>query len=506
MKKELEKKTTFLKCLVILVFPVLLCMLYCMVRGTALWRLYLPDFYNNDCLFYYKIVDGILSGGIPKGYFGYNESRALIGSFSLWSPTIVMPWVVFGLIFGWNFSSIFICNIAFISLCLALFILLTAPEWKNIVCMALGLSLFTSFSLHLLCGLPEATFLGIVIVFFGLALKCCRDQAKSSYIWIMMLIGVFLSIARPYMVMSILLPSWFLYKKVKLKIRAVIISILMMIVATAAFFAVNHYFCSPYFSSIFVLRNVFESAVQTLKDIFKFIRDAFAYGLTAGTHYCVAGLSAILVFIALFDKKEKKNRPVYVFYIVMTAGILGAILVFYRQANEGGRHLWFLAVVGCMLCALFTNNLRGIISKAILGALLIVFIARGSLLPTDYDIPIGNDQTKEKVLYWEKVFDENGIQATDELGYDNVVIWTFIDVDNSNTFVMDYKGLYALPKGMGISCCMPNYVIENIDNLKSKYLAADNRGEVAKLCEERRFEKIGEYDNMVLYKTGSYSD
>ena len=60
--------------------------------------------------------------------------------------------------------------------------------------------------------------------------------------------------------------------------------------------------------------------------------------------------------------------------------------------------------------------------------------------------------------------------------------------------------LYALPKGFGISCCMPDYVMEHFDTIQSRYLCVVPGGPVEEKCIRAGYEKITEQENAVLYQ------
>ena len=57
--KEKKNKRLFVKCLVALLFPFVLCLLYCLVRGISLGKIYVPASKNNDSLYYFKLVESI---------------------------------------------------------------------------------------------------------------------------------------------------------------------------------------------------------------------------------------------------------------------------------------------------------------------------------------------------------------------------------------------------------------------------------------------------------------
>ena len=73
------------------IFPFLCCAAYCLKTDNLISDLYLPAGLWNDDIIYYKEVEGIVHYGIPQGYFGYSDTHALVGSFSVWSPMLLVP-------------------------------------------------------------------------------------------------------------------------------------------------------------------------------------------------------------------------------------------------------------------------------------------------------------------------------------------------------------------------------------------------------------------------------
>lgn len=64
-----KKTDLILKCLIVGLFPFLTSLLFCKIRGFSFFDLYLPSSYNNDVLYYYKQVEGVVKYGCPMGYF-----------------------------------------------------------------------------------------------------------------------------------------------------------------------------------------------------------------------------------------------------------------------------------------------------------------------------------------------------------------------------------------------------------------------------------------------------
>ena len=123
------------------------------------------------------------------------------------------------------------------------------------------------------------------------------------------------------------------------------------------------------------------------------------------------------------------------------------------------------------------------------------------MVPTDYDIPASNPKLAEEVANWESVFEKKGVKVSDTAGYENTLIWVLTDMKDGESTVTAFGELFALPKGMGINCCLHDYTVSNIDSLKCAYLATVSGGEIDKLCAERNFEEIGRSADVVIYRT-----
>ena len=106
-----EKLALLIKCGIAAVLPWALCGLYFVVTSHKLSDVSLLMSEWDDELFYYKQVSGILNGGIPSGYFGYNENHAALLSFGAWNPIIFVYWAVWGFVFGWNLYAPFFANL-----------------------------------------------------------------------------------------------------------------------------------------------------------------------------------------------------------------------------------------------------------------------------------------------------------------------------------------------------------------------------------------------------------
>ena len=185
-----ERAVTLAKSLLLGLLPLTCCLVYCAAQGRSLGEVYLPGSEWNDELFYYKQVEGIVHYGYPQGYFGFNESHALKLSFAAWSPVLVFPWVLWGLVFGWNLMSPILCNIVLMTLCCVLFVWLVRPAWKQLGVLAFLFCLYRPFVRYMLSGMPEVICFTMLILFCGLAVNYLGREKEYKLVLLFVLAGV----------------------------------------------------------------------------------------------------------------------------------------------------------------------------------------------------------------------------------------------------------------------------------------------------------------------------
>lgn len=493
--------------------PFVVCGIYCLIRGFSPLDFFVPNSINNDSVYYYKMVDGVLAGGIPRGYMGYNESHALIGTFGAWSPIIITHWVLWGFVFGWGYSSAIWCNLVLISLAFALFVALTDMDLLHLALVTVALAAFPSFSIHVMSLLPETAVLVALMIYMGCAINYCKGNEKKIHIGIMYFLGFWLTLIRPFMALLALLPTYFVFKRKGKK--AIWLFFVLPIVELALYFAFAHFLTAEYFLPMFsfefaekMLHGKFVEGLWiliyqvrgNLNSICGYVKDAFSFGMTMGTQYFISALTALILLILAFFKTEKEKRPIYLTIGITAWAVIGSIIMFTKWADDGGRHTWAFAVCGILLLLGFRHNIFGKVTCGVTGLTLIAFIIVGSMVPTDYDVPVVNAEKASSVEYWGELARSGAIEMSDDIGYDNTIIWAFIDYYDDRQIVMDFSGLYAVPAESGISCCFPDYIIANFDNLKSRYIMADSRGKIAALCAEKGLKVVGEHENVIMYQ------
>ena len=534
--KRDKRDVTLMKAVLLALLPTLCCLVYCAAQGQSIGRVYLPSSEWNDELFYFKQVEAIVNYGYPQGYFGFNESHALKLSFAAWSPVLVFPWVIWGLLFGWNLMSPVICNILLMTVCCFLFVWLVKPTWKQLGIMALLFGLYTPFVRYMLSGMPDVICFSMLILFYGLAINYLNRDKNWKLALLLAMAGV-MTLMRPYLLLFLLLPMYFWVKKNRW--RGAVGSVLVFLLVLGIYAAIKYYLGAEYFAPLFftdwaeafVEQGLLEGIRFTLRKLYymgsdfaEHTRQGFRSGLASGAFFggylvmmCILLFQSIRDFVvlqrsrkagesngkssveAVSEDGETARRLIIEAHMAFSfVAMLFALLLMYKL-TEGSKHLLTFMAVGIFVVALMETRFY---KKAVLlGVTFVYLYTYMAVEPYDYQVPFAIQERRMQVEDWSGIFGEKLELAQEAVpAFENVVIWVFNDTVSGETRNTLWQLLYALPEGFGISCCMPDYVLENLESLQSKYLCVMPGGLVEAACAEAGYIRLAEDEDMVLFQ------
>lgn len=542
--KQDERYLTLCRAALLALLPLLCCVVSCAMQGRSIGEIYLPSSEWNDELFYYKQVESIVEYGYPQGYFGFNESHGLKLSFAAWSPVLVLPWIVWGFLFGWNLLSPIVCNIALMTAAVFLFAWMVRPTWKQMGVLTLLFALYTPFVRYMLSGMPEIICISHLIVFYGLAVSYLQKERGWKLAGMFVLSGL-LTLMRPYMLLFLLLPMclWIGAARRKGKLWRGILGAGIVFGAVVACYAmIKHFFGAEYFHPLFFtdwittfftdgigagVRNFFGTLYWKGKDFYAHTVQGLRTGLASGAFFAgYLATMAVLIWQSAADygklrkrippssesgmpeetndgmrrEQTKKLRAQLVIEAHLAfsfIGMLFALLLMYKL-TEGSKHLLTFMAVGVFVAALMETRFY---KKAVLlGAVFAYLYIYMASDPYDYQVPYVDVARQAQVEEWEKTFDSTlELTQKNTPSYDNVVIWVFNEQDASQE-TMKWQLLYALPKGYGISCCQKEYVLEHLEELNSRYVAAAGGAQVDQSCAAAGYTELARDEDMVLYQ------
>lgn len=510
----LKKHARIIKAAVFALLPLLCCVISCAMDGKTIAEVYLPASEWNDELFYFKQVEGMVDFGYPKGYFGFNESHSRLFSYAAWSPVLVWPWLLWGLIFGWNLMSPIYCNIALMCLAVFLFVWFVKPDKKQLFMLALLFASFTPFNRYTMSSMSESICFSMVIVVFAVGVSYLEKEHAGKLAALFILTAV-MTLMRPYLLVFMLLPIYLLIRKRKWV--GSFISLGVVALTGAAYGLIKYFFSAEYFAPLFkteflrafATEDFFGGIRFTLSQLFIFGKqfflmayEGFKSGLPEGAYF--GGFLVILVILLIqvchnYRKKQKKQLTMNLYLAVCFIAMSGALLLMYKLF-EGSRHLVTFMAVGIFAVSLMETRFY---KKMIVLAAVFVYLYTylGASYPHYYQVPYRTEALAEQVSLWQTVYEEK-LTFNEEAvpGYDNVVIWQISDTVEGETVALPWQLLYGLPSGYGISCCKAEYLIANYDELESRYLATIPGGEVDTLCQEKGAEQLFADAEMVLYR------
>lgn len=517
--KKDKRYVLALKALLAALLPILCCLVYCGSQGKSIGDVYLPASEWNDELFYFKQVEGIVKYGYPQGYFGFNESHALKLSFAAWSPVLVFPWILWGMLFGWNLLSPVLCNIFLLTLAAALFVLLTKPGWRQMGILALLFCLYTPFVRYMLSGMPEIICFSLLILFYGLAYNYLQRETAGK-LTLLLVMGVVMTLMRPYLLLFLFLPLFFLVRRKGWK--GVPAALAVLGIAVAGYGLIKHYLGAEYFADLFFtdwvsafferglfggIRYFFGKLYYMGRDFLGHTVQGFRTGLASGAFF--AGFLAVMLVLAgqslqdfrTWRKKKEKSSPLFLLELHLLFSFVGmffALLLMYKL-TEGSKHLLTFIAAGIFLVSLMRT--RYFKKAALLGAVFLYFYTYMALDPYDYQVPFAEPGLEARVESWgEQLKGRMALSGQETPGYENVVIWVLWDEVDGKLKSSEWQLLYALPEGMGISCCKDDYVTAHFEELQSRYLAANAGGAVDALCAQAGYEELLRDESMVLYR------
>ena len=537
-----KRYVTLVKSLLLAVLPIVCCLVYCAAHGHSLKEVYLPSSEWNDELFYYEQVDSIIRFGYPLGYYGFNESHALKLSFAAWSPVLVFPWVLWGMVFGWNLMSPVICNIVLLTLCCFLFVWLVRPSWKQLGILTFLFCLFTPFVRYMLSGMPEIICFSMLITFYALAVNYLQREKAYKLVLLFVLSGV-MTLMRPYLVLFLLLPVCLWIRRDRHHVCrwvGVTGSAAVLGAVLGIYVCIKHYFGAEYFAPLYFTdwisayfeRGLFGGIRYTLgrlyymgSDFLKHILQGFRTGLASGAHF--AGYLVCMSVVAvqsLLDwgrlrrlagekaeaqdevnekaadvRKTVRDRLIIEVHLTFSfIAMLFALLLMYKL-TEGSKHLLTFMAAALFVIALMETKFY---KKAVLvGVTFAYFYSYMAVNPYDYEAPFVQEERKAAVeAFGEALVGQLVLERENAPNYENVVIWVFNDMVEGTAVNTEWQLLYGLPEGFGISCCLRDYIIEQFDDLQSRYLISPAGGEIAAMCREAGYRLLYRDSRTVFYE------
>lgn len=501
-KITIGKIVSFAAGVLFILTPLLSGILQCALDGKTLADIYIPLGGWSDEITYYKQIESMVSHGIPRGYFGFNQSKAIWGPFAYWGVLPLIPYVIWGVVFGWTYTSPIYANIFFCILAFAFIYFMLHPDKKWCFSFSLFWLFFQYLNRHILSGVVEASVIQqlVFIVVIGECLlsdkvreKVEITSRKEKILLITCIVFIFfMTVVRPYYAVLYLIPFWAVVRD-KNKVGMITVPAVALL-SIIVFVIYKKYTCAAYFNDVILVDEMFAEGIKgigtqiwgDIVELGKYIWYALRYHDAVGWYYIFLFVELfIMLLVVVYGLFKKRAIPrMYVVTLIGNGLILLSIMLLYSLV-VGGRHILALIVVNAILLLTETHISIG-------GGLAVLGILCSLLAGQKEPIPYAN---KEYVAWLENlkaVFAEH-MEVTDQLSYDNVV-----GMPVSGDAVTYYGYLFAVPAGMGVSIDFWE-MYEEQGNIKAKYIIAHPNAGVRDRLEAVGMECVVEMDELVLY-------
>lgn len=489
----LQKLSTFVKkhenilaAFLLAAFPIVFCIIRTAIDGRLLSDVWAPGSGWNDEPFYYKQIEGMIRFGAPRGFWGFNESRAEVSSFAAWGPVIIIPYYLFGLIFGWNLATPYIFHILILAAALFCFAKATDAGYLGVLKAYVVLLTFFPLARYILSYMSEILIISAIV--FLLALY--KSEIKAHGTWKTVLsfaVLAWMIIVRPYFVILASIPYLALYKNGK---KTRFIAIPVAVGSLAIYAVMSKLFAAPYIGEIYtnwlskvfthgpgtVLKEIWELFVYRITDLYFRMYNSVVNVSEEGAFFLAYILLTIVLlvnFIICLVKRKKteenrQNARLFGTMIVAQTILFFAILIMYNFF-AGFRHLLAFMVADALI--LLYGRKESYINGAIVAALFaFIFIVKGYVLGVDPIAYKGEQSLKSGEIV---SLEAESVKLSPGITWDNTVIIVSGDISMANENGFAGLGvLYKMPAGFGVSFCESGYVENNIGNIKSGYLLA----------------------------------
>lgn len=454
----------------------------------------------SDEVFYFNQIKSMIKYGNPLGYYGYDGSHAILGNFGTHGWFLLIPYAVFGRIFGLHLNTIPVLNNFFLSIAILIYIYIYRPTIKRTIMFIIGIS-SPLVIFYANTSLMEGENYFYAIILAVLLSNFEKNTKKIKNILIVVTIcAIFCRVT--WAIMLFPLTMSLLYGKRCNTIIKWMLAGIVTIVGTVVGYGFFRLCGAAYFQQTYAMNDItvlFKEGVSyhNIRNILENIYDGFT--ITLGKYdqiwsnharwYLITTIIISLLFMVFNFRKQKLS---YMPFLIVMGGLTG-IITFYTSGMQAIRNSYPFAVFSFVyiICSLQNDKKNWIVYSAC-----ILFFGSTFLIQSQYGYEYREDwYVVQKTGYYESL-EQNMMHIS--LDEEDVNPWN----NTLGVFTnQSPKSVYQLftPAGLGI-----NYyheIPESKEDLKPKYCLLMKYDEDAmSKIEEFGYNKICQFYDVVLYE------
>lgn len=310
----------------------------------------------SDEYFYHAQVKGVLAYGKPLGYWGYNGTHAVVGTFGAWGASVIYLLSLFAGLIPGNFNMLILSNLLWACFANCVFLVLTKPDKKTLLRLIIVYATLYVNHCYSLTAMAEILRYSLAVLLAGLTYFLLRKKEHLRYSVVLLAVTpcmIFVAMSA-YIPFAAVLPIWcyVVYRRYpafqKHKWVYVATCIAFTVVATIVVFVANEATASPYTVNwvgnvLACLREGFFTGLQLILSLFwtnfkesvlKYAFDSSMFNEWSGflSYYMMAYLFAIIMaaWAAFRSRSNDSSRGEIPFIsLYFLTAYLAAFVVMY---------------------------------------------------------------------------------------------------------------------------------------------------------------------------------
>lgn len=424
-----KERVPYYLCALFFIFSfVIFASIWCLKDGKTLLDLYLPNTGYIDEVTYYKQIEPMaLLGTPPSGYFGYDELHALRSTFFAWSFVLLLPYAFMGRIFGWNILSPMLCNLFFLTAALALFVFWARPRIWQMLFFIAALAMSPILVRYAMSGMVEPIFYSCMIAMLAAHYRLQR-QFSPAVLAFAYLLSSFFVLARPYMLLLLLIPLYHWQKKNRP--LAIACTAALSLLLAFLYLMIARYYTSgaPINTSVLgYFDGGLLGGIQTILSKLIAGYKEFVYIALSGFSKAYSGtvlLQCILSYLLCAILLIRSPRTVELWLALFYGLAMSAALILLFNPNIGFRHLSSFYLFNILIFSMQVTKAP----RTLCAAYLLPMFGLMLLIPSIYRIddyftlPYRTEESVARHEKWTSELEEV-LVLDDSCGYENTISW-----------------------------------------------------------------------------------
>lgn len=295
----------------------------------------------NDENWWYLQYGAISAYGRPLGYFGYAGTHAYVGTWGPWGMFPLLLTGVFAAVFGWQLHTYVYLNYLFLALSALVFILLTRPSVRSLVCLAAANAVSWLVICYSVVCMNEVVRYSVALVLAGILYRVIRypDCSRVRFVLRCTVVPLLLAYAAMfYTILGAFIPLYLYLMLRKLKPGwRILITVPVSAAAIYLLRSANSYTAAPY------ITGAAASVSKALSSDLSFRIQNLFYSL-------IGNAQNIDLFYLLTHAEETSEYPMLLWFCVLLYAMIGFLI---RQVIVHARKPEKREVFLTDACALF---------------------------------------------------------------------------------------------------------------------------------------------------------